>query len=158
MEQEKLNLLQSNKKGQAALEFYIYVAAFIFFLGIIGLIFLNMGLDESERREAELVYEVGGEYADMINFALIAGDGFQGKFYVPKTINNKPYDIMFGNESTSQVSGFVIINTKGSRDENAQSYSLNTKNISGRLEINSTEIINHILLNNTNGTIYIQVN
>ena len=158
MEQIRSNLQQSNKKGQAALEFYIYIAAFIFFLGIIGLVFLNMGLDESQQREAELSYEVGGEYADMINFALVAGDGFQGKFYFPRTINNKPYTAVFGNETTEYVTGFVVISTQDSSDEFAYSYPLNTRNLSGDLEINSTEIFDHILLNNTNGTINIMVN
>jgi uncharacterized protein (UPF0333 family) len=153
-----LNLQQSNKKGQAALEFYMYAAALVLFIGIISLIFLNMGFDESEQREIELVYEIGGSYADMINFALVAGDGFQGKFYVPKEINNMPYKASFGNELTSQVSGFVTIEYQGSKGIRTYSYPLNTKNISGDLVINPLSIVDHILLNNTNGTTYIQVN
>ncbi|MCC7552619.1 hypothetical protein KO317_03050 [Candidatus Micrarchaeota archaeon] len=152
------NLLQSNKKGQAALEFYIYASAFVFFLGLIGLFFLNSVLTESEQRESELAYEVGGQYADMINFALVAGNGFQGKFYMPKVIAGKEYVTYLGNTTTGEVSGFAIVSFETTDRLTGYSYPLNTKNISGDLKIKSVEIIDHILVNNTKGRIYIQVN
>ncbi len=150
------NLATSNKKGQAALEFYIYAGAFIFFLGLIALIFMNTSLNDADRKEAELAYEVGGQYADMVNFALVAGDGFVGKFYVPKTINNRPYDVYFGNMTTGETTGFVTISVNGTKRMNSYSYPLNTKNISGELEIEPANI-DEIVLNNLNGTIHIVV-
>lgn len=151
------NLLRSNKKGQAALEFYIYAGAFLFFLGLIGLIFVNMALSDTGQKESELAFEVGGQYADMINFALIAGDGFQGAFYPPKTINGKYYTAYFGNMTTREVTGFVLVSIENTELSKAYTYPLNTKNITGELEIHS-DSLNEIVLNNTKGSIHITVN
>ena len=83
---QSMRLNKKTKKGQAAVEFYVFLGAFLLFLGVIGFTFLNYASAESTRREAELAHEIGGEYADMINFALVAGDGFNGKFYPTRMI------------------------------------------------------------------------
>ena len=149
--------MQSNKKGQAAIEFYVFLGAFLVVLGVVGFTFLNYASAESARREAELAHEIGGEYADMVNFALVAGDGFNGMFYPTKKIRGMDYNATFGNPSTGETSGFVIISGNGTRGEYAYLYPLNTRNITGDLVIQSTAINDYVLVKNQNDSIYIEV-
>ena len=80
-------------KGQAAMEFYIYLGMFMLALSIAMTIFLNVSATESQKYDAYAVEETAGRFVDIIHTSYVAGNGFNGTFDVPQKIGGKNFTI-----------------------------------------------------------------
>lgn len=141
---------QPGMKGQAAIEFYAFLGIFLFVFTFIGFTFLTQAAAQGNRIRGEIGYEISGAYADMVNFAAIAGNGFFGYFTPPsKKILDSYYDITYYGDSR-----IVFINGTSTQGKFGYSHSLITGNITVAGTFNS-EHVKCILVRNNNGTIVI---
>jgi len=111
------------QRGQAAAEFMAYAAFFLMFFTLSTAYFVDQQTGEVRNRELQFAKEAGSQYADYVNFAVAAGDGFQGRFTVPTNILGRTYDARFGSD------GFVYVNWTDNVGDFYYAYPLNTKNV-----------------------------
>lgn len=93
-----------SKKGQAAIEFFVYIGFFLLIFVVASVIFISQQSYELKEKEFLFVKETAGQFADYVNFAVSAGDGYSGTFSFPETIFEGKYDVKFGSE------GYIYIN------------------------------------------------
>jgi len=138
-------------KGQAAVEFYTFLAMFMLVLAVIMSIFLSMAGNESRQYDSYAVDETAGRFADIIHASYVAGNGFNGTFDVPTNINGAWYNVSFKNAT-------VIVVSHGYDRDLVSIRPLVTSSVTdslGNIEFlyNSTTISGSIQVININGSI-----
>lgn len=109
-------------KGQAAVEFLAYATFFMFFFAFSTYYFASQQEGELNYRQNQIAKEIGTQYADYVDFAVGAGDGFRGNFTIPKNLGGSAYEAKFGSD------GFVYLNWSNTRGQFSYPYPTSTNN------------------------------
>ena len=80
-------------RGQAAIEFMSYMSFFLVLFVISVVIFVEQQQTDVSAKRTEFASEIASRFAQRINFALYAGDGFSGNFTIPQTVLTMPYNV-----------------------------------------------------------------
>ena len=141
-------------KGQAAVEFYTFLAMFMLVLAVVMTIFLSIAGNESQRYDSYSVDETAARFADIIHASYVAGNGFNGTFDVPTDVAGAQYDVTFKN-------AHVIVVSHGYDRDLVSSMPLVTSDVkddagSDTFTYNSTTMGGDIQVININGSITVR--
>lgn len=147
-------------KGQVAVEFFVYVGFFLLMFVVITMVFVNQQASELNGKEMLFVKETAAGFADYVNFAVAAGDGYSGTFSFPTKILEGDYDVRFGKN------GYIYLNWTKNYERFDYVYPTNSGDykiaagarscVSGdSSEVNITERLGEFTIINDGGKIYI---
>ncbi len=91
------------KLGQSSVEFLSYAAFFLLIFSAATGYLLFGHVQDAARQKGSVAREISGQFADQVNFALSAGDGFFGVFEFERSLLGADYNVTFGPD------GFVRI-------------------------------------------------
>jgi uncharacterized protein (UPF0333 family) len=156
------NFACSASKGQVAVEFFIYVGFFLLVFVVTTTVFINEQAYELKEKELLFVKETAAQFADYVNFAISAGDGYKGTFSFPTKIFEGDYDVKFGKNGyiyinwTKENEGFDYVYATNSGDyEMAVGAGSCVQTEGGTGRVNVDESIGEFTLINDKGVIYI---
>ncbi|VVB73931.1 Uncharacterised protein [uncultured archaeon] len=103
------------KGGQASVELISYASFFfLVFMAAVAIFFQIQG-QEMSRAEYANAQEIANGLADRIHTAFVAGPGFEERFFLSRSLLNRPYTLSVTSGATpqSQQTGFVYVEWQG---------------------------------------------
>lgn len=111
--------------GQAAVEALIYFGFFMFISVFVALLLIGQQGQDLSQQRYRLGQNTAGQIKDALDFAALAGPGFNGTFAIPSEIMGRPYYVNI----TSTGSVYVTIPSGGPAPDANFYYPLGRGNI-----------------------------